>query len=69
MSYIAMETLKLVAATFGLLIIIVGFFFVAFSLLGRKNTQNDDSCSTNNSQSFGCGCGTRACGLPYKEKN
>jgi hypothetical protein len=59
-----METLKLVVITIGLLSLIVGFFFVAFALLGKKNT-NDDDCSTdNNSRSFGCGCGTGACGMP-----
>jgi hypothetical protein len=59
-----METLKLIVITFGLLAIIVGFFFVAFVLFGKKNT-NDGDCSTEtNSRSFGCGCGTGACGMP-----
>lgn len=63
-----METLKLVAATLGLLIITVGFLFVAFSLIGKKSNQENESCSTDDSQSFGCGCGGRPCGIRYKER-
>ncbi|HPF93849.1 MAG TPA: hypothetical protein PLV65_07920 [Tenuifilaceae bacterium] len=60
-----METLKLVLATLGVLIIIVGFFFVAFTLLGKNKSQGQESCNTDEqTRSFGCGCGSGACGLP-----
>lgn len=60
-----METLKLTLITLGMLTIIVGFFFVVFSLLKKKEPETD-SCSTdtNSTRSFGCGCGSGACGLP-----
>jgi len=60
-----METLKLTLITLGMLALIVGFFFVAFSLLKKKEPEGDDcSTATSNARSFGCGCGTDACGLP-----
>ncbi|HDP55625.1 MAG TPA: hypothetical protein ENN24_08120 [Bacteroidetes bacterium] len=60
-----METLKLVLATLGVLIIIVGFFFIAFTLLGKNKSQDQESCNTHGqTRSFGCGCGSGACGLP-----
>lgn len=59
-----MGILKLGLVTFGLLVVIVGFFFVAFALSGKKNTDGEE-CSTNgNTSSFGCGCGSGACGMP-----
>jgi hypothetical protein len=64
-----METFKLTLVTLGMLAIIVGFFFVAFSLLKKKEPETD-SCSTNtnNTRSFGCGCGSGACGLPVDRR-
>jgi hypothetical protein len=48
-----------------MLALIVGFFFVAFSLLMKKEPEGDDcSTATTNARSLGCGCGTAACGLP-----
>jgi hypothetical protein len=60
-----METLKLLLITIGFLILIVGFFFIAFTLLGKKKN-TDGECESNSeaTRSFGCGCGTGACGLP-----
>ncbi len=60
-----METIKLLLVTIGLLILIVGFFFIAFTLLGKKKGVEGE-CETDNAstRSFGCGCGTGACGLP-----
>ncbi len=63
-----METLKLVLATLGLLIVVVGFFFVAFALLGKKKTDADECSTDANTRSFGCGCGSGACGLPVERK-
>jgi hypothetical protein len=60
-----MDALKLIAVTLGFLIVIAGFFFVAFSLSKKKNVSNCDSNA--NSSSFGCGCGSGACGLPTQE--
>jgi hypothetical protein len=61
-----MKTLLLLLVTLGVLAIVVGFFFLAFTLLGSKNQNNgQENCSTdNNPRSFGCGCGSGACGLP-----
>ncbi|HCX99568.1 MAG TPA: hypothetical protein DG754_05455 [Bacteroidales bacterium] len=66
-----METLKLLLLTLGVLAIIVAFFILTFTLLGSKNQNNDqESCSTDNSpRSFGCGCGSGACGLPASRGN
>lgn len=63
-----METLKLVLATLGLLIVIVGFFFVAFALLGKRNSEAEECSTDTNTRSFGCGCGSGACGLPVEKK-
>lgn len=63
-----METLKLLLVTVGLLIIIVGFFFVAFTLLNKgKDSEDDCESATNSARSYGCGCGTGACGLPREK--
>ena len=56
--------LKLVLVTLGLLAIIVGFFFVAFILLGKKSADGADCSTSDSNRSFGCGCGSGACGLP-----
>jgi hypothetical protein len=58
-----METLKLLLVTIGLLMVIVGFFFVAFRLL-KKGDSSADDCSTENSNARAYGCGSCACGLP-----
>jgi hypothetical protein len=60
-----METLKLLLATVGLLVIIIGFFFVAFTLLGKgKESKEDCETASSSPRAYGCGCGTGACGLP-----
>ncbi len=61
-----METVKLALVTLGLLAVIVGFFFLAFTLLG-KNKGSEANCETDvkgSTRAFGCGCGAGACGLP-----
>jgi len=56
---------QLLLVTISFLILIVGFFFIAFSLLGKKkNTEGECESNSEPSRSFGCGCGTGACGLP-----
>ena len=61
-----MEILKLILVSAGFLILVLGGLYLAL-VVGRKPKSTQVSCSTDNSnqqKSFGCGCGTGACGLP-----
>lgn len=61
-----MEIFKLILVSAGFLIVVLGGLFLAL-VIGRKPKSTQASCSTESpkqQQSFGCGCGTGACGLP-----
>ncbi|HOP02860.1 MAG TPA: hypothetical protein PL017_05180 [Tenuifilaceae bacterium] len=59
--------LKLILVSAGLMVIIFGGLFLA--LVFGKKQKEADSCSSEGiaPSSFGCGCGSGACGLPVSK--
>jgi len=60
--------LKLILVSTALFVLIFGGLFLAL-VFGKKQKEASSCSSENNSKiSFGCGCGSGACGLPVNQK-
>lgn len=65
-----MAIAKLILVSAGLLVFVLGGLYLAL-VLGRNKKTDSRSCNTTDTSdelTFGCGCGTGACGLPTERK-